>query len=151
MIENQEKFVHPTKAKQGFTLVEMLIVLSIFMILIGLSTPPILSALYNVESATVIRKLESDVMMVQHLAATTPSGVSILLLETRYYILQSARIIKEVNLPEGFSINSTTSRFIEFDANGNFKNPRSFFISSPSKRYKIIFAFGKGRFRVEEK
>ena len=35
-------------------------------------------------------------MMVQHLAATTPSGVSILLLETRYYILQSARIIKEV-------------------------------------------------------
>ena len=53
MIDNQEKFVHPTKAKQGFTLVEMLIVLSIFMILIGLSTPPILSALNNVESATL--------------------------------------------------------------------------------------------------
>ncbi|API90530.1 type II secretion system GspH family protein [Virgibacillus pantothenticus] len=151
MTVKQGKYgVKRLKQTNGFTLIEMLIVLSIMLIMLGLVLPPLSSHVNKINSNHVIDKLASDVMKIQHMHATTYGAVKIQLYHDKYVVLNSTRIIQQVHLPEGFWFNQNANHFIEFNKNGNIKRPRTFYLYSPTTRYKIIFPFGKGRFRVEK-
>lgn len=138
------------KQTNGFTLIEMLFVISIMFIMLGLLLPPLSANVNRIESNHVIDKLASDVMTIQHMHATTNGTVRIQLYRDKYVILKSTKILKQVSLPEGFWFNQNGKHFLEFHKNGSIKQPRTFFLYSPTTKYKIIFPFGKGRFRVEK-
>ncbi|MBR7797796.1 prepilin-type N-terminal cleavage/methylation domain-containing protein [Agaribacter marinus] len=140
--------LHDTK---GFTLTEMLVVLSMLMIMVGLSVPPIVYALEKMKENALFQTLESDIMTIQHMSSLTTNRIQLILNENKYYVLRSNRkIIPDRNLPEGWHIDYFINPIIEFDINGSIKNPRTFYIYSPTARYKIVFPFGKGRYRIEK-
>ncbi|MYL41782.1 prepilin-type N-terminal cleavage/methylation domain-containing protein [Virgibacillus massiliensis] len=150
MIKTQEKFVLQPAKRNGFSLIEMLVVLSIVMVLLGISVPPALSILEELESQYVLQTFETDVMKIQHMSAIHQSRIRIFLYEDKYAILHNSAIKITRLLPTGWKIDSTISRNIEFERNGNIKQPRTFYIQAPNKTYKVVFPFGKGRFRIEE-
>lgn len=139
--------------QRGFTLVEMLVVFSIFL---GMSTIGVF--LINphylfLEKDLFFSQFKSDIFYAQQYAISHQSIITVNILPERnyYYIREKVsgssivtrQYSNEISLGQG-----TMPLFFQFSANGNINCFGSFFASVGADTYRITFLIGSGRFYV---
>lgn len=140
--------------QKGFTLLEMLIVLSIWSVLILFTIPINLNTLEKQQEDKFFETLALDVLYIQNLSASSKGYLHprINLHEDRY-IMRAGTLDNEMierRIPEGWRIDFRTLPLIEFDPNGRMKTPGNIIIKTKDTTYNVIFPFGKGRYHVVE-
>jgi competence protein ComGD len=137
--------------KNGFTLIEMLIALSIVMMMLLLVVPISLSTLEAAEEKQFFQTLEFDMLYIQNMAHEDIL-FSIRFSDDHYRIVRGNQggTIRR-NYPKGVTIDAHTNRVITFEHHGSIRNPRTIHIHTEEASYDMIFPFGKGRYYIEEK
>ncbi|WP_404453415.1 competence type IV pilus minor pilin ComGD [Oceanobacillus kapialis] len=135
--------------EDGFTLIEMLVVLSMLSVMALIAFPLEFRVLKEQQEKQFLNTLASDVMNIQQ-RSTISTGMNRITFYEDSYLVRSeqSEIIRDY--PDGLTIDTRTNRTINFNHNGNIKNPRTLFISGPIQHYRMVFPFGKGRFYLEK-
>lgn len=141
--------------QKGFTLVEALFVLSIFMIISLVTVFSLKPQQSVVEEAAFLTQLQSDLYFAQNYAIAHQHQVLIIFLPSQYKYTISERTelppflvrsySKSIYLTEG-SLPLT----IKFLPNGNVSDFGSILIHTKNNKYKLTFLIGRGRFYVKE-
>ncbi len=139
-----------TMKADGFTLIEMLVVLSMLGIMISLALPLQFKLLKEQEEIQFFSMLESDVMYIQQRSTLSADMNRITFNEESYRITSDEQPSIIRIYPEGLTINTRNERNITFNNNGNIKNPRTLYVNSSLNTYRMVFPFGKGRFYLEK-
>lgn len=133
----------------GFTLIELLIVLSITFIFILLFIPMGRETIDRVEENSFTTLLESDVLFLQN-TSRGGTGLYSLIFSNEFYFLQRGAVLrKSRNYPEGWRLDSL-NRPVSFDSDGRIRYPGTVTLLTKDGTYDLIFAFGRGRYRIEK-
>lgn len=141
------------KQGNGFTLLELLIVLSIWSVLLLIITPIIHTRIMTQQDEPFLDTLEFDFLYMQRLSTLTKDYVSFRVRTDHYVITQGsgAKVILRRELPSGWKINMKSLTAISFDENGRVRQPYTITLTTNQSIYNIIFPLGKGRCYVVEK
>lgn len=134
--------------KNGFTLLEMLIVLSIWSVIILLVVPISDPHIAIQREKRFLETFEHDVLFIQRLSTITlEEEVRIEFSDNKYSILRGNKdeIIAERNIPSNWELQLRLLKNISFDHYGRVRYPRTITITTPLSEYDIIFPLGKGR------
>ena len=135
--------------KNGFTFLEMLIVLSIVALLMILTVPLQFNTLNNLKEEQFIEQLKLDVLLVQN--QTSHHGVNQMSIRfhDHYYRVLHGRnpTYADRDYPAGWS--TIAGQTIRFKETGTFLEPRRIPMYTPTDRIHFVFTLGKGRFYVE--
>lgn len=135
--------------EDGFTLIEMLMVLGIISTLVLLAFPLQFNVLKEQEEKQFLKTLASDVLYIQQRSTLTSGMNRITFNENSYRITVDGGPSMNRAYPKGLTIDTRTDRNITFNYNGNIKNPRTLYLVSSLNSYRMVFPFGKGRFYLE--
>jgi competence protein ComGD len=141
--------------QKGFTLIESLLVLSIFMIISFITAFSLQPQQFVLEDEAFITQLRADLLYAQQYAIAHQKEVSIAIEphEYKYYLTLKAQWppIEERSYSTNISITDGTMplSFI-FLPDGNLNKFGSFYIKTKKKSYRMTFLIGKGRFYVTE-
>lgn len=142
--------------KNGFTLLEMLIVLMVVSVLAALAVPSIERISQAKEEAHLIEQLTNDLLYAQHYALTQRKAVVVVFHngQGRYRITENyvlGRLLLERELPSPWIFEMATLQSpLTFLANGNVNKSGTMFLRNGKGAYKIVFLLGKGRFYVQK-
>lgn len=135
--------------EKGFTLLELLIVLSILSILLLFTTPFTHEMLMKHEEHTFIETFEYDLLHLQSLASVTSDRVRMYVDEDKYHIYKGNRnsLVFRRTIPKGISIDLRMRNNISFDQSGRIRhaNYGGIKINTTQSTYDVIFPLGKGR------
>ena len=136
--------------KNGFTLIEMLVVLSVLSIIILLAVPLQFSSLTKQEENQFIELFMHDVLLIQNQASmNSTESMFIRFHDDHYLIIQRRKQpFAKRNYPNGWSFVGA-NRLLEFSESGSVLNPRVILMYSKEERIAFTFPLGKGRFYVE--
>lgn len=129
----------------GFTLIEMLAVLSIYAILILLSAPIMVKTFEAQQEKQFLKTFEFDLLYAQNLSTQSKNNIRINFDEDQYTILSDNEVITSRMIPENWHINLRVIKNIGFDENGRIKEPGTMSIKTRQSEYVVVFPFGKGR------
>ncbi|WP_270179256.1 competence type IV pilus minor pilin ComGD [Alkalihalobacillus sp. CinArs1] len=139
----------------GYTLIEILIVLSVFSILLGMVILQITPTQTASSTRQFLEKLQSDIRYTQQLAYSTgkPHRLSIAPSSHTYTIINNAaNVVKSVKLPENITIHQgTLGHQIIYVGSGNIQKAGTLLISDGKEEYKLVVQLGAGRFYIEKK
>src|SRR5437763_4257824 len=141
--------------QKGFTLVESLLVLSIFMIISFITAFSLQPQQSGLEDKAFITQLRADLFYAHQYALSHQEEVSIGIQphEYKYYLTLKAHWPPIVQRSYSSNISITEGSmplsFI-FLPDGNLNKFGSFFIQTKKKKYRMTFLIGKGRFYVTE-
>lgn len=141
--------------KNGFTLLELLIVLSIWSIITALSVPILFNNLEKVEERQFLETFKHDVLYIQYLATSAVDRhVQIRVNNGNYEIIdgsinKSRPIIKR-EFPTDWEIDMRTVKRISFNENGTIRHAGTISIKTKHTNYSIVFPPGKGRCYIVE-
>ncbi|MFD1850617.1 competence type IV pilus minor pilin ComGD [Oceanobacillus bengalensis] len=138
------------KVRNGFTLVEVLFVLTILSILLLFTPKPNLTSLNNIHVQQFFKVLQSDVLYAQTLTPTSKYNIRIRFYADKYVVYDDNIILETRNYPKGLSVDTRTNDTFEFSNAGTIKNPRAIIFATKDVEYRIVFPFGKGRFYIHE-
>jgi competence protein ComGD len=140
----------------GFTLVEILLVLAIFITILLVSVPLNLNVKESVEINQFFSTLEEDVLYMQSLAITSGKKLYLYVYPyAKYYELRYAGLndlFRRRYIPKHITIRggSFKNPFF-FNSLGTPSNPGTFYVdTTDNQTYRITFPFGRGRFYVTE-
>jgi competence protein ComGD len=141
--------------ERGFTLIESLLVLSIFMIISTVTVFSLKPQHSAIEKESFFTQFKADLFYAQQYALSHQHEVSVVILpsEYRYYMLLSAeqKPIIERNYSHSFYfMEGSMPLYFKFQQDGNISKFGSFFIYYNDKAYRLTFLIGKGRFYVTE-
>ncbi|MCM3704546.1 type II secretion system GspH family protein [Cytobacillus firmus] len=143
------------KNKAGFTLIESLFVLSIFLIIAAVTALLLKPHFFYLEKIMFFSQLKSDLLYAQNYAITHQTEVVIQILpeENRYFAKE--RFAADPIFSRGYSgiieINpGTMPLYFQYGPGGTTNKFGSFYIKADRERYKITFFIGRGRFNVEK-
>lgn len=136
--------------KNGFTLLELLIVLSIWSVLILLVTPIAYATINSQQEEPFFELLEYDFLYMQRLSTLTKDKVDFRVRGNHYVITKDsgAKEILKREIPAGWKINMRTLLSISFDENGRVRQPITIIITTKHSEYNLVFPLGKGRYYV---
>lgn len=136
--------------RNGFTLIEMLLVLTVLSILISLALPAHSSSLTKQQENQFIEVLQNDVLLIQNQASiTSKERMYIRFYDDHYLVLHGRNpSYAKRDYPDGWSL-LTSNRILEFHLNGTVLSPRTFIMHSKKERIALVFPLGKGRFYIE--
>lgn len=142
--------------QRGFTLVESLVVLSIFMILSLATAISLKPQQMVIEDATFLTQLKADLYFAQNYAISHQHEVSIVFIPSEYKYYMFLRNGLPPILERTYSTNiylteGTMQLYFKFLADGNINKFGSFVIHTPKNDYLMTVLIGKGRFYVTEK
>lgn len=137
--------------KDGFTLIEVLIVLSILGALLLLITPLNNLFLEKQREKQFLREFSSDMLLMQTQSRTTLRKVRFHYSEEnqRYKINKGTTNLVERDIPPGWRFQMRTYD-IKFSYSGAISKPGHIMLKTNNNTYKIVFSLGKGRFRIEK-
>lgn len=140
------------KKQSGFTLVELLLVLSILSILLLLSVPLNISGLQKHQDEQFLETFQYDVLYIQHLATTTTDDkrVYIRFQNDRYSIIENTKTLETRYYPDGWEMDPRTMEELSFKSTGTVRQPGRIKMTSKNNTYFVVFPLGKGRGYVEE-
>ncbi|MBC6308169.1 prepilin-type N-terminal cleavage/methylation domain-containing protein [Listeria sp. FSL L7-1582] len=138
--------------QDGFTLIEMLLVLSISFIILGISVLPAGNLMTHLLEKQSLDQLEIDIMYLQAEAITT-NQESILLLNGNNdtYSGKSSKLALSRKLTPTLHFQEKSEQSFRFSPPfGNISRFKTIIIQGQNKKYALIFQIGKGRFRIDE-
>lgn len=136
----------------GFTLVELIIILSIWLLILSFTIPLVVKDVNKLKERQYLNSFQSDVIYAQSLAMGTENKVRITFTSTNYNIMENQRKIIQRTIPENWQVEASLMKnMIEFGITGQILNPGAINIKTAHSQYSIVFPFGKGRGYVVEK
>ncbi|WP_027407781.1 competence type IV pilus minor pilin ComGD [Anoxybacteroides tepidamans] len=142
--------------KNGFTFVEMLVVLMIVSVLAIISIPRIDRLSKVKEETYMIEQLTNDLLYAQQYAMTHKTAVVVVFYngQGRYRVTENSmlgRLLLQRELPQKWAFEmATLQNPLTFLANGNVNKSGTMFMRNGKKAYRIVFLLGKGRFYVQK-
>lgn len=142
--------------QSGFTLVELLLVLSILSMLILLSTPLNISSIKKHQDMQFLETFQFDVLYIQNLSTVKANNtrISIKFDNDSYSILSTVDGKTETfavrDYPEGWEVDTRSITDISFNSTGSIRQPGNIKMTSQNETYIIVFPLGKGRGYVVE-
>ena len=140
--------------QNGYSLIELLVVLSVFAIIILLTVPTSFSLLEKKTEEKVLGIFQYDILFLQNQSIANGSEVDYLrmvLYKNSYIITDTKKVQLTRELPDGWQIDPRTMKSISFKHNGTIKYSGKIEIISPTNRYIITFPIGKGRGYIEKR
>lgn len=133
--------------QQGFTLIEILVVLSLFTILLTLIFPISYSLLENKTEEKVLELFQYDILFLQNqsVANGREDYLRMVFSKDGYTITDTKNELFTRRLPEDWEIDTRTLNYISFKHNGTTRYSGTIEIISPNNRYTVTFPIGKGR------
>ncbi|ABO67716.1 MULTISPECIES: competence type IV pilus minor pilin ComGD [Geobacillus] len=139
----------------GFTLLEMLVVLSIVLLLAALAVPELGGIMQQREEAYMLALLRADLYGAQQHAIAKRGKVSVFFTEGRgeYRVVDAESgqqiVVRTLPAPWRFQI-GTLRNPVVFTDNGNIEQGGTVWVKSSENSYKVTFLLGKGRFYVQK-
>lgn len=136
----------------GFTLIEMLIVLTILYLIIIISVPLVTSTFAKVEEKQFLNTFQSDVLYLQNISIGSKDHIRMMFREDHYEIsnYMKNRTLIYRDYPDNMSIDARTMKYVSFNDKGSIRYPGVIHMETALKSYRIVFPLGKGRFYVDE-
>ncbi len=138
--------------KNGFTLLEVLIVLLIWAVLVLLVVPINFTHIEKQRERYFFETLAFDILYTQNISTTTKEYVQLNLYEDRYTIRKGYRgeVLLTRSIPPDWVIKAKVFHTISFDDKGRIRKPGNFMIQTKNHEYTVVFPFGKGRYHIVE-
>ncbi|WP_163969991.1 competence type IV pilus minor pilin ComGD [Oceanobacillus halotolerans] len=141
------------KKQNGFTLIEVLFVLSIWSILFLLSGPLNMSILTKQQEKQFFEAFESDLLYLQTLSYGYNENrlrLSFIANEEMYAIFNGKDEIRKKQIPANWQVDTRNVSAIAFDKNGRIRQAGRIEIITPLNTYHLVFPFGKRRGYIEK-
>jgi competence protein ComGD len=144
------------KNQKGFTLIEILFVLSVFLIIASISTISIRPQYLKSEKEHFLSNLKADLLYSQQYAISQQKHLVVFILpnENRYFVKEklSSKFIVERPIPKGIAVEKGTlgvsSIDFEFEPDGGVNRFGTIYFTIGKERYKITLQIGVGRLYV---
>ncbi|MFP5113585.1 competence type IV pilus minor pilin ComGD [Bacillaceae bacterium C204] len=141
--------------QNGFTLIESLLVLSIFMIISSITVFSLKPQHSVLEDEAFLTQLKADLYYSQQYAISHQHEVTVVFLpaQYRYYMLlrpDLPPIVMRNYSTNIYLVEGSISLFFRFLNDGNVNQFGSFLIQTKNKTYQMTLLIGKGRFYVKE-
>ncbi|MGX6442735.1 competence type IV pilus minor pilin ComGD [Neobacillus sp. K501] len=141
--------------QKGFTLIESLVVLSIFIIISSITVVSIKPQYYMADDETFISQLKADLNYAQQFAISHQKEVKVNFIPNRFrYIIyennNSPNIIERQYSPNIHVSPGSIPLYFKYLPNGNVDQFGSLYFKSTEKSYRLTILIGKGRFYVAE-
>lgn len=141
--------------QKGFTLIESLVVLSIFIIISSITVVSIKPQYYMADDETFISQLKADLYYAQQFAISHQKEVKVNFIPNRFrYIIyennNSPNIIERQYSPNIHVSPGSIPLYFKYLPNGNVDQFGSLYFKSTEKSYRLTILIGKGRFYVAE-
>ncbi|MBS8264877.1 type II secretion system protein [Mesobacillus boroniphilus] len=140
----------------GFTMVEMLIVLSAFFMLTLTSAFLFSPQKDMLEKDLFFSQFKSDLLYSQQYAISHQETITVHIMpENNYYYIRgtdyAAPYLAKRNYSPEINVEQGTMKLLfRYMPDGNIDSFGSIYVSTGSKRYKMMIQIGKGRFYVSE-
>ena len=137
---------------KGFTLIEILIVLSIFMLLASLSLHLYPKYIQKMETTRFVKQFEEDLYYAQAYAISHEMNVSVYLNASNYTISSNLKgvILQRENPKNTTFKQGTIGLKIFFNNTGAPITSGVVYIETEQDRYKVTIYIGKGRIKIEK-
>ena len=137
---------------KGYTLTEILIVLSIFILLATLSLNLYPKYIVKMEEKQFIKQFEDDLYFTQAYAISHERHISMYVNEEYYSIYSVAEgYVLQRKVPKNITfLKGTMDLNITFNSGGKAVSSGVFYIQTKQEKYKITVYIGKGRFKIEK-
>lgn len=144
----------PHKNEQGFTLLESLFVLSIFLLVMSLSIVLLRPHNQQLEEQLFFSQLKSDLLYAQQYALTNQKLVNVNFINSDhfYYVSkQNGKMLLKREYSNKISVTEGSQKLsFRYHSNGNISSFGSIYIYLEDKKYQMTFQLGRGRFYVKE-
>ncbi|MBC1548672.1 type II secretion system protein [Listeria sp. FSL L7-1434] len=137
----------------GFTLLEMLLVLSISFTLITLTIFPIANSLSTLTEKQLLEEVKATIYLAQINAVTTKQDTAISFDPLKNQLTASTNSQSLSTIPFADTLKLTHSKIENFrfsSLDGSINRFLTIRLASSANNYKLIFQIGKGRFRIEQ-
>jgi competence protein ComGD len=143
------------KTEKGFTLIESLFVLAIFLIIVSVSAVCFKQQYDRMESEAFLYQLQADLFCGQQSAISHQHLVSVVFFPDQHYYVLRYTSLSPPLVSRYYSNNITVSPgtltlFFDFTSSGSASKTGSLLIQYGSKQYRLTVLIGKGRFYVVE-
>lgn len=135
--------------KNGFTLIEMLLVLMISSITIQLSISPAHQLISKISEKEMIEQIKADIYLAQTIAITSKKRTEVIFEEDEFQVIIDGNVHYTETYPPSMKI-VQVEKFQFLPESGHINRFTTVFMNGGAQNYKWIFQIGKGRFRVEE-
>ncbi|MBF2489758.1 competence type IV pilus minor pilin ComGD [Listeria marthii] len=136
----------------GFTLLEMLLVMSISFMLITLTIFPIANTLSTLAEKQLLEEAKSTIYLAQINAVTTKQDTIISFDPVKNQLTAStnSQLLNTISFADTIKLtHSKTENFRFSSSDGSINRFSTIRLASSANNYKLIFQIGKGRFRIE--
>ncbi len=142
------------KTNRGFTIIELLVVLSIITVLFSIVVPIFHSVSEKVELDYLAKQIRTDLYWAQNEAIATGAQMSIYFPTEAnfYYLRRGINIIKVVDFDHRFWIalhSNYTTQTITFNNKGSVVGGDLYVKSKSGKNIRLVLQVTSGRIRVE--
>ncbi|WP_160721651.1 competence type IV pilus minor pilin ComGD [Bacillus sp. USDA818B3_A] len=143
------------RSQNGFTLIESLLVLSIFMIISSITVFSLQPQDEVLQDEAFISQLKADLLYSQQYAISHQDEISIVFVPNQYIYYGITKgdkpPIVERSYPTSIYLTEgSLPLYFKFLPDGNVNKFGSFYIQTKKKTYRVTFLIGKGRFYVTE-
>lgn len=138
--------------KNAFTLLEMLLVISISLTMITLTIYPIANTITALTEKQLLEEVKAAIYLAQINAITSKQDTTISFIPNENQFIATYNNQPLITIPFGttLSLQQTKIENYRFSSlDGTINRFSTIHLSETNKKYKIIFQIGKGRFRVE--
>ncbi|WP_430785290.1 competence type IV pilus minor pilin ComGD [Virgibacillus flavescens] len=140
--------------KNGFTLIEMILVLGVLAVCILLSPPIKTSIIDNQKEKQFLTTFENDLLFMQSISYLSAENFRMEIKTDTYVIIgrHQGDLFLSRSIPKGWVINRRTiqSGIISFNQNGTIRQPGTIQLVTKRSTYTIVFPLGKGRCYIEK-
>lgn len=144
------------KNQNGFTLIEILFIFSIFLVIASVSTVLLRPQYLQVEREHFVTNLSADLLYSQQYAISQQKHLVVFILpkENRYFVKEklSSKFIVERTIPKGIKVERGTLGALtidfEFEPDGGVNRFGTIYFTVGKQRYKITLQIGMGRLYV---
>ncbi len=137
--------------RNGFTLIEMLLVLSMFLLLSMLSLRPISSLLIYQTEQNYLQEIASAILLAQTAAITHETPSKLTFSSQALTIEYPDGKLEKITTPASLTFHVKKNENFSFQARtGKINRFRTLSIIGDTHHYQLVFQIGKGRFYIEE-
>ncbi|MGM8213491.1 competence type IV pilus minor pilin ComGD [Virgibacillus sp. W0430] len=138
--------------RSGFTLVEMLFVLTILLLILSTSVPIVTSAINKQQVKQFVNVFQSDLLYLQNQSTGNKDDIRLIFKDDHYFVknYNTKRTLFQRSYTKNMAIDTRTINYIAFNDKGTLKYPGVIYIKTDYKDYRLVFPLGKGRNYIDE-